>query len=89
MDYFENIVFKIIESENKWVRQNVKVNLTVQEKRATGKHSIPRPDIDIVPYNAKTNVLEFWEVKSFLDSSGVKFSEIDNEYETIEVFINF
>lgn len=84
MDYFENIVVKIIESDNKWVRQNVKINLTVEEKRATGKPSIPRPDIDIVAYNVKTNILELWEVKSFLDSPGVKFAELDNEYDDTE-----
>lgn len=77
MDYFENIIFKILENENKWVRQNVKVNLTVEEKRKTGKPSIPRPDLDLVAYNIKTNTLEIWEVKSYLDSPGVKYSELN------------
>ena len=84
MDYFENIVMKIIESDNKWVRQNVKVNLTKEEKRRIGKPSIPRPDIDIVSYQVSNNIIEIWEVKSFLDSPGVKFSEINMQYDVPE-----
>ena len=84
MDYFENIVMKIIESDNKWVRQNVKVNLTKEEKCYIGKPSIPRPDIDIVSYQVSKNTLEIWEVKSFLDSPGVKFSEINMQYDVSE-----
>ena len=41
MDYFENIVMKIIEMDNKWVKQSVKVNLTKEEKRKQG--NIPSP----------------------------------------------
>lgn len=81
MDYFESLVATIIEKENKWVKQNVKVNLTKEEKVEIGKPSIPRPDIDIVAYRAKENVLEIWEVKSFLDSPGVRFKEIIEENE--------
>jgi len=66
MDYFERLVANIIEKESKWVKVNVKINLTKDEKAQTGKPSIPRPDIDIVAYNTKTNILEIWEVKSFL-----------------------
>jgi len=76
MDYFENIILKIFKSDDKWVRQNVKVDLTKEEKRFIGKSSIPRPDIDIVTYQVLKNTIEIWEVKSFLDSTGVKFSEL-------------
>lgn len=46
MDYFENIVKKIIEEEGYWVQQSVKVNLSKEEKKLIGKHTIPRPEID-------------------------------------------
>jgi len=81
MDYFENIVMKIIEMDNKWVKQSVKVNLTKEEKRKVGKHSIPRPEIDIVSYKVCDNTLELWEVKSFLDSRGVMFDEVNKRYD--------
>ena len=81
MDYFENIVMKIIESDNKWVRQSVKVNVTKEEKRQIGKPSIPRPEIDIVSYQVCKNILEIWEVKSFLDSPGVRFEELKMKHD--------
>jgi hypothetical protein len=76
MDYFENIIQKILENDGKWVKQNVKVNLTKEEKRAAGKPSMPRPDIDILTYKPSTNTIELWEVKSYLDSPGVKFKDL-------------
>ena len=79
MDYFENLVAKIFEKENKWVKQSVKIELSKEEKAETGKHSIPRPEVDIITYHPKSNTLEIWEVKSFLDSQGVKFTDISKE----------
>ena len=76
MDYFENIIKKILEGEDKWVRQNVKVNLSPAEKKMAGKPSMPRPDIDIVSYKPSTNTIELWEVKSYLDSPGVNLKDI-------------
>jgi hypothetical protein len=84
MDYFEQIIAKLIEKEGKWVKQNVKINLSVAEKKLTGKPSIPRPEIDIVAYNILRNELEIWEVKSFLDSQGVKFDDISQEHKIME-----
>ena len=84
MEYFEQIVAKLIEKEGKWVKQNVKVDITKEEKKIIGKPSIPRPDIDIVAYNFLTNILEIWEVKSYLDSKGVKYKDLKQEYDIIE-----
>ena len=77
MDYFENIILKIIGNDNKWVRQNVKIDLTKEEKRKIGKLTMPRPDIDIVAYQPLKNIIEIWEVKSFLDSQGVRFRDLN------------
>lgn len=42
MDHFEGIVGMLLEAEGYWVRRSFKVNVTPEEKRAIGKHSIPR-----------------------------------------------
>lgn len=84
MDYFENIIKRLIEEDGYWVRQSVKVNLTKPEKVAIGKYSIPRPEIDIVGYKARSNRLLIIEVKSFLDSPGVKYDELNQEFEIPE-----
>lgn len=72
MDYFESIIKTLLESESYWVRQSFKVNLTKEEKRNVGKHTIPRPEIDLLAYKSNQNKVLAIEVKSFLDSSGVK-----------------
>ncbi|KAA3613618.1 MAG: hypothetical protein D8M58_17200 [Calditrichaeota bacterium] len=81
MDYFENIIKRVVEEDGYWVRQSFKVNLTKKEKRAIGKPTIPRPEIDIVGYRANTNELLVLEVKSFLDSVGVRFKELAENFE--------
>ena len=50
MDYFEAIIKTLLEHEGYWVRQSFKVNLTKGEKRAIGRPSIPRPEIDLLAY---------------------------------------
>jgi len=82
MDYFENIVKRLFEEKGYWVRQSVKVNLTKEDKIKIGKPAIPRPELDIVGYRANNDELVVLEVKSFLDSHGIKYGEIANEYET-------
>lgn len=72
MDYFESIIKTLLESESYWVRQSFKVNLTKEEKRNVGKHTIPRPEIDLLAYKPNQNKILAIEVKSFLYSSGVK-----------------
>jgi hypothetical protein len=84
MDYFENIIKRLLEEDGYWVRQSVRVNLRKEEKVEIGKASIPRPEIDIVAYNPKKNELRIIEVKSFLDSPGVKFKELNQRYKIPE-----
>ncbi len=84
MDYFENLVKRLLESEGYRVKQSVKVNLTKSEKKELGKPGIPRPEIDLIGYKPLENKLLILEVKSYLDSSGVSFSEISKNYKTPE-----
>ncbi len=81
MDYFENIVKKIIEEDGYWVQQSVKVNLSKEEKKLIGKHTIPRPEIDLVGYKPSKNELLIVEAKSYMDSIGVDYQEIDTAYD--------
>ena len=80
MDCFEQVVAKLIEQNGKWIRHNVRINITKEEKRLIGSPNMPRPEIDIVAYDVSTNMLELWEVKSFLDSKGVRYNDIRTEY---------
>lgn len=84
MDYFEGLIKTLLEHEGYWVRQSFKVNLTKQEKREIGKHSIPRPEIDILAFKPNANCVIAFEAKSYLDSPGVKLAEIDNSYDIPE-----
>ncbi|WP_321326813.1 hypothetical protein [Thiomicrorhabdus sp.] len=84
MDYFENIVKRLLEEEGYWVFQSVKVNLTREEKALIGKYSMPRPEIDIVAFKPKGNKLLIIEAKSYLDSQGVKYAELNQSYEIPE-----
>ena len=76
MDYFEALVQTLLELEGYWVRQSFKVNLTKEEKRQTGKPSIPRPEIDLLALNFRRNEVLALEVKSLLDSPGVKLTDL-------------
>jgi len=76
MELFEGIIKTLLEHEGYWVRQSFKVNLTKEEKRAIGKHSIPRPEIDLLAFKPGTNSLIVLEAKSYFDSQGVKISEL-------------
>jgi hypothetical protein len=71
MDSFEQIVSEILWREGYWVRTCVKVELTKDEKKAIGKPTSPAPELDIVAYSGRDNVLQIVECKSFLDSTGV------------------
>lgn len=84
MDYFESTVKTLLESEGYWVRQSFKVNLTKEEKRKIGKPSIPRPEIDLLAYKPKINIMYAVEAKSFLDSPGVRVTELSETHENPE-----
>ena len=77
MDSFEAVVATILEREGYWVRPGFKVELTKAEKRAIGKPSSPRWELDMVAYKGGTNELLVVECKSFLDSPGVRAVAFD------------
>ena len=78
MDAFEQLVAEIFLAEGYWVETSVKVVLTKEEKQLIGRHSAPRWEIDVVAYKAATDVLVAVECKSFLDSTGVQWAELQD-----------
>jgi len=80
MNAFEKIVGLILEERGYWIRKSVKVEISEKDKTEIGKFK-PRPEIDIVALNMKQNELLLIEVKSFLDSPGVKYNAIFGENE--------
>jgi Holliday junction resolvase-like predicted endonuclease len=72
MDYFEATVARILEEQGYWVRENVRVALTKEVKRALGNPSMPRCEIDIVAFKPADREIVLFEVKSYLDSYGVQ-----------------
>lgn len=59
-----------------WVRQSVKINIDKEDKKSIGTPSMPRPEIDLVAYDAKRNELVLIEAKSYLDSYGVYYEAV-------------
>ncbi len=84
MDHFESIISTLLEAEGYWVRRSFKVNVTNDEKHQIGKHSIPRPEIDLLALNFFKNEVLALEAKSFLDSPGVKLEQLQEEHEVPE-----
>lgn len=84
MDHFEGIVATLLEAEGYWVRRSFKVNVTKEEKRLIGKHSIPRPEIDLLALNFAKNEVIAFEAKSFFDSPGVNFNELSATHDIPE-----
>jgi hypothetical protein len=76
LDYFEEIACKIFEEKGYWIRRSFKVELTKKEKRDIGKPSIPRPEIDILAFDQKNNLVIVVEAKSYLDSPGVRYNDL-------------
>jgi hypothetical protein len=71
MDAFESTVAAILQARGFWVRTSYKIKLTPEEKRAIGRPTSPRWEIDVVAFCAPK--MELWAVgcKSFFDSTGV------------------
>lgn len=84
MDYFENLVKTLLEEEYHWVSQSVKVEVTKEEKRLIGKHSIPRPEVDLLVFDYKNNRVIVVEAKPLLDSPGVKYKDLCKKFEIPE-----
>jgi hypothetical protein len=84
MDHFESIIATLLEAENYWVRRSFKVNVTKEEKRQVKKHSIPRPEIDLLALHFSRNEVIAFEAKSFLDSPGVRLADLQKEHDVQE-----
>ncbi len=77
MDAFEQVVASILQRKGYWTQTSVKVELTKEEKRAIGRPSSPRWELDVVGYRGSSNELLVVECKSYLDSYGVRASAFD------------
>jgi hypothetical protein len=77
MDSFEHVVATIFDREGYWVRTNVKVALTADERRQINRPSAPRWELDVVAYSGRRSELLVIECKSYLDSRGVRTSSFD------------
>lgn len=75
LNLFESIVNRILEKQGYWVRQSVKVELSTKEKRQLNNPYMPTPEIDLVAMKGSDCLL--LEVKSFLDSDGVRLFGVD------------
>ena len=82
MDYFENIVKTILESEGYWARQLFKIDLSPEQKRRIGKPTMPRPEIDLLAFKPNDNIVVAMEVKSYLNSAGVRLAALKKEHAT-------
>jgi hypothetical protein len=76
MDAFEQIVAELLLAEGYWVETSFKVDLTKDEKVRIGRHSTPRWEIDVLAYRPASEELLAVECKSFLDSTGVQWAEL-------------
>jgi hypothetical protein len=84
MDHFESIVQTLLEAEGYWVRSSYRVDMTKEEKRSVGKPSMPRPEIDLIALHFARNEVLALEVKSFLDSPGVKLADLSKVHDVAE-----
>jgi len=82
MDHFEAIICDLLEATGYWVRRSFKVDITKEEKRRIGRHSMPRPEIDILAYRRQSDELLVMEAKSFLDSPGVSLDQLSESHDT-------
>jgi hypothetical protein len=84
MDCFETIAATLLEFDGYWVRRSFKVNVTPQDKKRLGKNSMPRPEIDLLAFKPKEDLIIAFEAKSYLYSKGVQLAEITTPRETSE-----
>lgn len=78
MDSFEGLIATIAAFKGYWVQPGLKVNLTKPEKRAIGRPSSPRWELDVVAYKGQSNEVLVVECKSYLDSLGIKAEDVIN-----------
>ncbi len=84
MDCFETIAATLFEFDGYWVRRSFKVNVTQQDKKSLGKDSMPRPEIDLLAFKPREDLIIAFEAKSYLDSPGVPLAEITTPQEKSE-----
>lgn len=70
MNAFEQIVRTVLERQGYWVRSGFRVDLSKSEKRAIGRPSNTRWELDLLAYKGAKNELLVVECKSYLDSRG-------------------
>jgi hypothetical protein len=73
MDAFENLMGMLLRRAGYWTATSVKVEIDKAQKKAIGRPSSPRWEVDLVAYQGATNEILAVECKSFLDSTGVLF----------------
>lgn len=78
MDAFEQLAAELLFADGWWVQTSVKVHLTKEEKKQVGRFSTPRWELDLVAYKGATNEILVVECKSFLDSRGVQWCELQD-----------
>jgi len=84
MDNFESVIATLLEAEHYWVRRSFKIDVTPDDKHQVHKHSIPRPEIDLLAFSFSRNEVIAFEVKSFLNSPGVRLADLQKEHEVQE-----
>ncbi len=65
MNAFEELVGNLLERQGFWVKRNLKVELTAEEKRRISRPSCPRWELDLLAYRANNNELLVCECKSY------------------------
>ena len=82
MDAFQAVVAQIFSELGYWTEIDFKVELTKEEKRAIGRPSAPRWELDVIAYKPRLNELIVIECKSYLDSHGVAAADLvpDGKY---------
>src|SRR5688572_10917612 len=78
MDAFEQLAAELLFADGWWVQTSVKVHLTKEEKKLVGRQSSPRWELDVVAYKGVSNEILVVECKSFLDSRGVQWCELQD-----------
>lgn len=73
MDAFEDLVALLLRRDGYWTTTSYRVDLDKAQKRAIGRHSTPRWELDVLAYRGSENEVLVIECKSFLDSPGVIF----------------
>lgn len=84
MDNFESIISTLLEAQDYWVRRSFKVKVTGADKSQIKKLTVPRPEIDLLALHFSKNEVIAFEVKSFLNSPGVKLADLQKEHEVSE-----